>query len=210
VIRCVKQQPAPAREKLLDAALNVLRAKGYSAATVDDLCAAAGVTKGAFFHHFESKEALAVAAAHHWSEVTGALFAGAPYHAPAAPLARILAYVDFRAALLEGPVEAFTCLAGTLVQEAFATHPAIREACAASISGHAATLEADFAAAMAAHGVTGISPRSLALHTQAVLQGGFILAKAAGGPEPAAESIAHLKRYLRLLFEAPGTEGDAP
>lgn len=205
----VKYSP-PAREKLLNAALNLLRAKGYSATTVDDLCAAAGVTKGAFFHHFESKEALAVAAARHWSEVTGALFAAAPYHAPADPLARIMAYIDFREALLQGPVEAFTCLAGTLVQEAFATHPAIREACAASITGHAATLEADFAAAMTAHGVTGCTPRSLALHTQAVLQGGFILAKAAGGPELAADSIAHLKRYLRLLFQAPNPEGHAP
>lgn len=198
----MKHAPSPARDKLLDAALNLLRAKGYTATTLDDLCAAAGVTKGAFFHHFASKEALAVAAAQHWSEVTGGLFASAPYHAPADPLARILAYLDFREALLQGPVEAFTCLAGTMVQEAFATHPAIRDACAESIAGHAATLEADFALAMAAHGVTGISARSLALHTQAVLQGGFILAKAAGGPEPAADTIGHLKRYLTLLFHA--------
>lgn len=206
----MKPHPLPAREKLLNAALNLLRAKGYSATTVEELCTAAGVTKGAFFHHFESKEALAVAAAQHWSDVTGALFATAAYHAETEPLARIMAYIDFRLALLEGPVEAFTCLAGTLVQEAFATHPAIREACAASITHHAATLEADFAAAMAAHGVTGITPRSLALHTQAVLQGGFILAKAAGGPELAAESISHLKRYLRLLFQAPNPEGTTP
>ncbi len=42
--------------------------------------------------------------------------------------------------------------------------------------------------------------RSLALHTQAVLQGAFILAKAKGGPEVAADSIDHLKRYVSLLF----------
>ncbi len=47
-----------AREKLLDAARRVIREKGYSAATVDDLCRAADVTKGAFFHHFDSKEVL--------------------------------------------------------------------------------------------------------------------------------------------------------
>ena len=76
-----------ARAKLLDAALAVIRRKGYSAATVDELCAAAGVTKGAFFHHFKSKDALGVAAADHWSEMTGALFAAAPYHDHADPLA---------------------------------------------------------------------------------------------------------------------------
>ena len=64
-----------ARTKLLEAALSVIRTKGYSATSVDELCAAAGVTKGAFFHHFKSKDELGVAAADHWSEMTGALFA---------------------------------------------------------------------------------------------------------------------------------------
>src|SRR5947208_1723306 len=77
-----------AKAKLLDAALSVIRTKGYSATTVDELCAAAGVTKGAFFHHFKSKEELAVAAADHWSETTGALFAQASYHDCADPLER--------------------------------------------------------------------------------------------------------------------------
>jgi TetR/AcrR family transcriptional repressor of nem operon len=40
----------------------------------------------------------------------------------------------------------------------------------------------------------------LALHTQAVLQGAFILAKATGGAGVAADSIDHLTRYVRLLF----------
>ncbi len=82
--RSVASEPkkAPARAKILEAALAVIRAKGYAATTVDDLCAAAGVTKGAFFHHFKSKDDLAVAAADHWSDMTGGLFAAAPYHAP--------------------------------------------------------------------------------------------------------------------------------
>ena len=92
-----------ARDKLLAAALGEIRAKGYAATTVDDLCAAAGVTKGAFFHHFKSKEELAVAAADYWSQMTGALFAAAPYHAHADPLDRVLGYIDFRKALLEAP-----------------------------------------------------------------------------------------------------------
>lgn len=189
-----------AASKLLQAAIGVIRAKGYSATSVDDLCSAAGVTKGAFFHHFASKEAMAVAAAAYWSDITGALFAAAPYHHHADPLDRVLGYIDFRADLLTGPVEAFTCLAGTMVQEAFAISPAIRDACNACMTDHARTLEADIAAAMEQHGVTGVSAPSLALHTQAVLQGAFVLAKARGGPEVARDSVAHLKSYVRLLF----------
>jgi TetR/AcrR family transcriptional repressor of nem operon len=193
-----------ARIKLLDAALNVIRAKGYSATTVDDLCAAAGVTKGAFFHHFASKEALAIAAADYWSEVTSALFAEAPYHALADALDRVLGYIDFRKALLKGSIPEFSCLVGTLVQEVYDTHPAIRAAVDRSISEHAARIEVDIAEAMRERGVEG-NANSLALHTQAVIQGAFILAKAKGGAEVAADSIDHLRRYVELLFAAPKT-----
>lgn len=194
-----------ARRQLLDAALQVIRRKGYAATTVDDLCAAAGTTKGAFFHHFASKEALAVAAAGHWAEVTGELFATAPYHAPADPLQRILAYLDFRAALIRGELADFTCLVGTMAQEVFATAPAIRDACFSSIDGHAATLEPDFAALIATHRTPkDLTAKGLALHTQAVLQGGFILAKASGNPALALDGLAHLRRYILGLFNGPG------
>ena len=52
------------KTRLLDATLKVVRAKGYTATRVEDVCAEAGLTKGSFFHHFKSKEDLALAAAH--------------------------------------------------------------------------------------------------------------------------------------------------
>jgi len=196
-----------AREKLLDAALGVIREKGYAPTSVEELCARAGVTKGAFFHHFASKEALGVAAAKHWSERTGALFAAAPYHAHADPLDRVLGYVDFRKDLLAGGLAEFTCLVGTMIQETYGTHEDIRAACAASIVGHATTLVPDITEAMQRRGLRASwTAESLALHTQAVLQGAFIVAKAKGGAPAAAASVDHLRRYIELLFQsAPPT-----
>jgi TetR/AcrR family transcriptional repressor of nem operon len=189
------------KTKLLDAALQVIRAKGYTACRVEDICTAAGLTKGSFFHHFKSKEDLALAAADHWSRVTGDLFVGARYHEAADPLDRLLAYLDLRKALLRGALPEITCLVGTMVQEVYATHPAIRDACGASIVAHAATLEGDIAAAMRHYGVAGDwSAASLALYTQAVIQGAFILAKAQQDPTVAADAIDHLRRYVELLF----------
>ncbi len=194
-----------ARQALLDAAFSLIRAKGYAATTVDDLCAAAGVTKGAFFHHFKNKGAMAVAAAAHWSEVTGALFESAPYHEHNDPLERVFGYLAFRKAILKGELAEFTCLVGTMVQETYKTNPKIRAACETSITGHAEKLEADIAEAMKRHRIRGAwTAKSLALHTQAVLQGAFILAKARGGPAVAAESIDHLRRYIELLFTVAG------
>ena len=189
------------KARFLQAALRVIRVKGYGATRVEDVCDAAGLTKGSFFHHFDSKEELALAAADYWIEGTDALFASAQYHAPADPLERLLAYIDFRKALLTGELPEFTCLAGTMVQEIYETHPAIREACNLSISSHAETLEPDIAEAMRKYGATGEwTARSLAMHIQAVLQGSFILAKAKGGPAVAAECVDHLRRYIEMLF----------
>ncbi|HWC63480.1 MAG TPA: TetR/AcrR family transcriptional regulator [Rhizomicrobium sp.] len=190
-----------ARQKLLNAALTVIRTKGFSATTVDELCAAAGVAKGSFFHHFKSKEALAVAAADYWSEMTGAFFASAPYHQHPDPLDRVLGYIDFRKQIIAGPLPQFTCLVGTMVQEVYDTCPEIRDACEASITSHAAKVEADIEAAMERYNIKPVwNAKSLALHTQAVLQGAFILAKATGSVEIAAASVDHLRRYVELLF----------
>lgn len=200
--------PRPeSKTRLLEAALRVIRAKGYTATRIEDICAAAGLTKGSFFHHFKSKEELAVAAADYWSATTDALFAAAPYHRHPDPLDRVLGYVDFRKAILQGEVPEFTCLVGTMVQEAYDTVPAIRDACDRSISGHAARVEEDIASAMDRYGIRADwTARSLALHTQAVLQGAFILAKAKGGPAVAADSIDHLRRYIELLFKPTGEQ----
>ena len=198
-----KQNPST-RSNLLDAALGVIRTKGYAATSVDDICAKASLSKGAFFHHFSSKEDLAVAAANYWSETTGALFAEAAYHAPEDPLERVLAYVELRKQLVQGELPDFTCLVGTMTQEVYETNAPIREACWASISSHADTLLPDIAAAMERYPIAGdFTAESLALHTQAVIQGAFIIAKASGDPQRAVESIDHLKRYISLLFKQP-------
>jgi TetR/AcrR family transcriptional regulator, transcriptional repressor for nem operon len=202
-------QPHESKTKILNAALRVVRAKGYSATRIEDICAAAGLTKGSFFHHFKGKEELAIAAAQHWGMVTGGTFAAAPYHRYAEPLDRLLAYVDFRKALISGNPSQFSCFAGTTVQEVFETHPMIRDACSATMTGHAATLEADIAAAMRQHGVNGKwTAKSLALHTQAVIQGAFILAKATQDPKVAIASLDHLRRYLELLFHPEPEEAE--
>lgn len=192
------------KTRILDAAVQVIRAKGYSAMTIDDVCLAAGLTKGSFFHHFKSKEALALGASGHFAAMADSLFALAPYRALHDPLDRLLGYVDFRMAILQGRPPEFTCLLGTMVQETFESHPVIREACDTHISAHAAEVAKDIAAAKSRYAPDATwSAEGLGLYTQAVIQGAFILAKAKGGPEVASECLGHLRRYLEMLFNRP-------
>jgi TetR/AcrR family transcriptional regulator, transcriptional repressor for nem operon len=189
------------RTSLLDAALKVIRTKGYSATSVDDICAAAGVTKGSFFHHFSNKEELAVEATRHWNTLTGSLFAGAPYHQIEDPRERILAYIDFRAQIVQGDLADVTCLLGTMVQETFDSHPVIRAACREGIESHARTLIPMIAQAKALYAPDADwNAENLALYTQAALQGAFILAKAQGDSKIAVGFIAHLRNYVRGLL----------
>jgi len=184
-----------------DLTLKVVREKGYYATRIDDICAEAELTKGSFFHHFKSKDDLALAAVAHWRALTEGFFAGAPYHQPSDPLDRVLGYVDFRAAILTGELPDYTCLLGTLVQETYGTHPHIREACEAALSSHVAALTKDVEAAKAKYAPRAKwTAESVGTYMQAVLQGAFIFAKAKQTPEVAREAIEHLRRYLMLLF----------
>ena len=89
-----------------------------------------------------------------------------------------------------------------MVQETYETHPAIREACNRCIASHAATLVNDINAAIEKYGpATDWTAVSLAYHTQAVIQGAFILAKAQQSSQVAADCLDHLHRYIQTLFD---------
>jgi TetR/AcrR family transcriptional repressor of nem operon len=195
------------KTKLLDAALHVIRAKGYAATTVDDICHQAGVTKGSFFHHFKKKDELALAAAEHFSAMAAGFFATAPYRKMEDPLDRLLGYVDFRGEILRGELADYTCLLGTLVQETYATHPDIRAACDEGLSSHIDdVLMEDIKAAKKLYAPRATwSAESLGYFIQTVLQGGFIFAKAKQSPDVARESLAHVRLYLQALFTQPST-----
>jgi TetR/AcrR family transcriptional regulator, transcriptional repressor for nem operon len=192
------------KTKLLNGALHVFRAKGYAATTVDDICHEAGVTKGSFFHHFKSKEELALSAAAFWRTTTEEFFASAPFQQLRDPLERLLAYVDFRCEILQGELPDYTCLLGTLVQETYVTHPDIRLACDNALSAHIAELTRDVEAAKRLYAPNARwSAESVGYFIQSVLQGAFIFAKAKKGPEVARECLEHLRRYLGVLFAQP-------
>ncbi|MBE9524705.1 MAG: TetR/AcrR family transcriptional regulator [Chloroflexi bacterium] len=62
----MQQRSLATRTKLLNAALKCFASDGYNAATVDAICAGAGVSKGAFYHHFPSKHDIFLALLHGW------------------------------------------------------------------------------------------------------------------------------------------------
>ncbi|HEY7089812.1 MAG TPA: TetR/AcrR family transcriptional regulator, partial [Tepidisphaeraceae bacterium] len=172
------------------------------ATSVDDICAAAKVTKGSFFHYYRSKDELAREAVTRFYESSRQAFAAAPYRKEADPLRRVHGYLDFLAQLSRGPMAKGGCLIGTLAHELGDSNETMRQTCAECFADWAAALRADFAAAKAKYAPRARwSPHGLADHCIAVIEGGLILVRSSGDPAVLQESVAHLRRYVMMLFD---------
>lgn len=124
-----------------------------------------------------------MASARHWGATTGAFFAAADYHRHPDPVDRVLAYLDLRASLIGDDPAAYSCVAGTMAQEAFARSPAVRDACGTMIDDHVLTLQPDFQAAIDRYAPgSGLSAHGIATFAMVVIQGAFVVSKAVDDP----------------------------
>jgi AcrR family transcriptional regulator len=64
----MQQRSEETRTKIIESAIKLFSGRGFNAASVDDICKEAGISKGAFYHHFESKQALFLALLDGWLE----------------------------------------------------------------------------------------------------------------------------------------------
>ena len=189
------------KRKLLDAAMKLLIAKGFTATTVDEICSEAGLTKGSFFHYFDNKEDLAKAAARHFHEFQQRMFDGAEFRSIADPLDRVHGRLDFLVAFAGNPQLPKSCLIGNLAQEVSGTHEEIRCVCQGVFESGAADFERDVAAAKIKHAPEAeFDPASISRLYLTMIQGSMVLAKAAKNPEIIAENVEHLRRYIESLF----------
>ena len=70
VSRTQEERASATRARLMEATLALLLSKGYAAATMVDISAHAGLSRGALSHHYESKDELVVEAFTHFLETT--------------------------------------------------------------------------------------------------------------------------------------------
>ena len=195
------QAYSPTKEKLLEAAQQLMLAKGFAATTVDEICEAAGFTKGSFFHYFTSKEQLGKAVLDRFFLAMVQKVQKGSFHGKSDPLQHIYDYVDCFSDLTKDPLLANGCLLGNFAQELSDTHPEIRSLCAQRFSQWAEALKRDLDEAKTRYAPKApFDTRSLAEHFIAVLEGSLILAKAKQDMTIFEKNLWHFKRYLRSLF----------
>ena len=190
------------RSKLLEAAQRLMLAKGFSATSVDEICEAAEVTKGSFFHYFRSKEDLGKAVLDHFMSSMSQVILDSPFFKKSDPLHRIYGYIDFMIEISRDPERRSGCLLGNFAQVLSDTHPDIRSLCAEHFSWWTATLKHELDAAKTRHAIKRtVDTQGLAEHFIALFEGSLTLAKTQQDVGIIERNLRNFKQYLKSIFE---------
>lgn len=189
------------KEKLLEAAVRLMLEKGYTATSVDEICEAAKLTKGSFFHYFENKEDLGKAAVKYFYGRMKGMFSECDFMKESDPLKRVYGYVDAMIEFSQTPNTPKCCLIGNFTQELADTHPAIRDVCAECFDDGMGHLKVWLAEAKTKH-----TPRAnfdtdaLADYFTSLAQGSILLAKATQDRKLFVRNLTLYKQHLKSIF----------
>ena len=199
-----KSVPAT-RDGLLEAANQLMLAKGFTATSVEEICREAGVTKGSFFYYFRSKEELGKTVSEYYWQTMWGLIEQAPSRTLADPLERIYGFIDYFIEVAGNPTVKQGCLLGNFAQELADTYPDIRDVCARWFDQWARELQKDLDAANGKYGPgDSLDTKGLANYIIAVIEGSWLLGKAYQDSAVNVRNLGHLKRYIGTVFSKKG------
>jgi TetR/AcrR family transcriptional regulator, transcriptional repressor for nem operon len=195
-----------ARERILDAAQQLVMERGFSATTVDAILEVAGASKGAFFHHFSSKADLGRVLVERYATADGELLEHLMAIAEARTDDPATQLIDFVAAFEEG-IEDLSlaqpgCLFVSFVYEQFPGQEETRKLILDDVlRWRERLLEKLVLASERRPLALDVDLPSLADQVFTTLEGGFILARATGDPLKLRDQLRHLRAYLTLLLQ---------
>jgi TetR/AcrR family transcriptional regulator, transcriptional repressor for nem operon len=192
------------RERILDAAEHLVIENGFAATSVDQVLKAAGTSKGAFFHHFESKLALARALTKRYvagdiGQLHAALDATASITDPAE---RLIAFVRF----FEDRAEEIMSAQSSCLYVAVLTEQQLVTNGTADLINEAIQVWrkeiADLLSAAATSGDLDLGDLdALADHVFVTFEGAFLLCRSTCSPEHMRAQLGVLRRLLAAVLQ---------
>jgi len=190
----------------MDHAQALILASGFAGTSVDSIVESAGVTKGAFYHHFPGKGELALALVERWAEddlrhLTHALERSA--HLTRDPVQRLLVFVGLLEEAWVGLTEPYEgCLFASYVSEAGLfddkTLQVIRRALLAWRTSVLRLLE-EAAELRPPRGEVDLEATADLLTV--LFEGAFIVSKTLSEPDLVARQVRRYRDHLALMFE---------
>ena len=196
------------RNKILDTAEAMILDQGFSATSIDKLVAQAGVTKGSFFHHFDTKAALAHTLVERYARNDLGLLAESRARAEQLsrdPLQRVLILVGLYKEMMEGLIDPYPgCLFASYLYEAGLFDDHTLAVIDNTFRQWRTTL-----GGMIEQAAEAYPPRievdcaHLADMFTVVIEGAFIMSKTLNEPQLVAHQLGLYRDFIELLFQPP-------
>lgn len=191
------------RERILDAAQQLVIENGFAATSVDQVLRAAGTSKGAFFHHFDSKLDLARALTERYvagdiGQLQAALDATASVDDPAE---RVLAFVRF----FEDQADEImsvqsSCLYVAVLTERQLSNAGTADLVTGAIESWRKEIAGLLSAAATARDLDLGDVDTLSDHVFVTFEGAFLLCRSTGSPEHMRAQLGALRTLLGALL----------
>lgn len=183
------------RERILDAAEHLVIENGFAATSLDQVIQAAGTSKGAFFHHFDSKVDLARSLTERYvaadvGQLRAALQATASIEDPAE---RVIAFIRY---FEDGAEDLMSAQSNCLYVAVLTEQQLISNGTADLINQAIEVWRKEIADLLVAASTTGDRDLgdidALADHVFVTFEGAFLLCRSTGSPE-------HMRAQLKVL-----------
>ena len=193
------------RERILAAAQDLVLEHGFAGTSVDALLAAAPASKGAFFHHFATKNDLAQALLERYAAEDLRMleeFMAAAEAQSDDPAEQLVAFVREFEKAADGLAPALPgCLFASFIYESQLIRAGNDDVIGETVlAWRARLLEKLEAAAKVRPLATDVDLPSLADQVFTTFEGGFILARAMRDTGLLRAQLTHLRHYLELLL----------
>lgn len=201
----MRRDGAATREKILNAAQGLILARGYVGMTVEHVLDAVGITKGAFFHHFKTKDDLARALLQRYAEFDERIYRETRERAEKLsddPLQQVLLFIGLFQEMFDALKEPYPgCLFASYIYELQQFDADTRALISGSFTKWRELLKEKFEAVARKYPPRiKVDAASLADAFTVVLEGAFITSKALDDPKVVPEQLRHFRNYVELLF----------
>jgi len=201
----VSQKSENTRDRITRAAEELIMAKGFAGTSIDDILKSAGLTKGAFFHHFKGKGDLARVLVENHARRDIEMFEGFVVSAEKEiddPLEQTFLVLEAFEKMVSGLGEQPPgCIYAVYTYESMQFEPAIRDFVADTLRRWTSIYTRKFHEVLDRYPpALPVTARELAEMVIAVIEGGFVLARAYGDGRLTARQSEQVRNYLELLF----------
>jgi TetR/AcrR family transcriptional regulator, transcriptional repressor for nem operon len=199
---------AKTRERILDSAQTLVLEQGLAATSIDDVLTAAGTSKGAFFHHFPSKNALARAIVERYAEGDVAFleeFMARAERESDDPAEQLVIFVRcFEDAAEEMVAEQPSCLYVSYIFDKQLFDDGTNDVIAEALLAYRSRLAGKIAAAIDKHPpLIPIDPTTLADHVLATFEGAFVLTRALDDQTLMRKQLELVRHTIELILRLP-------